>query len=211
MIKSNFREWTLDSIDEAFGTQQVDTLPVLEEWLSYSYQINDYERTYLTKLANNFLYHGGDDWNEVELENKFISPLFVFSEIDSKSFAYFLERELSVTIDNYELSGKVDGMIATGYRSPKKPYFCFNEYKRGTDPNGDPKGQALIAMLAAQNLNSNQKPIFGCFVIGRSWYFLVLQDNLYAISNVYTCTDEEIFDIYRIIKGLRHHIALLIQ
>ena len=41
-------------------------------------------------------------------------------------------------------------MIATGFRSPKKPYFCLNEYKRGTDPDDDPKGQALIAMLVAQ-------------------------------------------------------------
>ena len=55
-----------------------------------------------------------------------------------------MERDLAATIDNYELSGRVDGMIATGFRNPRMPYFCLNEYKKGTDPNGDPRGQALI-------------------------------------------------------------------
>jgi hypothetical protein len=58
-------------------------------------------------------------------------------------------------------------------------------------------------MLVAQYLNENQTPILGCYVIGRSWYFMALVGKEYAISNVYTCTDEEIFDILRILKGIR--------
>jgi hypothetical protein len=122
-MKSNFREWTLDKIEEVFEIQQVDNLFILDELLAFEYQINEYEKNYLNVLSHNYVSYGGDDWNEVELENKFISPLIVFSGIDNKKFAYFLERELSHTIGEYELSGKVDGMIATGYRNPKKPYF----------------------------------------------------------------------------------------
>ena len=207
---STFREWTLDKIEDIFGLSEIESLPILEEILSFNYSLSDYQKTYLLSLANNYKLFGGDDWNEVELENKFISPLIVFSEIDNKQFAYFLERELHATIGEYQLSGKVDGMIATGYRSPKKPFFCLNEYKRQTDPNGDPRGQTLIAMLVAQNLNADNKPIFGCYVIGRSWYFVVLQDKHYTISNVYTATDDDIFDIFRILKGLRFEIEQLI-
>ena len=119
---SNFKEWTLDKIDEAFGIRQVKTLPVLEQLISFVYQPSAYEIQYLTDLSEQYLL-GGDDWNETELENKFISPLIVFSKIDNEKFAYFLERELSVALGNYELSGKVDGMIATGFRNPKKPFF----------------------------------------------------------------------------------------
>lgn len=205
MIQSNFREWNLDKIEETFGLRQVKHLPILTQLANYSYEITAFEHQLLLDLQAGFEL-GGDDWNEVELENKFISPLIVAAKIDNVNFAYFLERELKISIGEYELSGKVDGMIATGFRSPKKPYFCLNEYKRGTDPNGDPKGQALIAMLVAQHLNNNEKPIFGCFVIGRIWYFMALVGNEYAISKDFSCADEELFSIFRILKGLRFHI-----
>jgi hypothetical protein len=138
MRKSNFREWTLDSIEETFGLLQVRSLPILDELLAYKYEVDAYEHRYLTQLQEEYITLGGDNWNEVELENKFISPMIVFSGIQNKGFSYFLEREMSETINDVELSGKVDGMIATGFRNPKKPYFCLSEYKRGTDPNGDP-------------------------------------------------------------------------
>ncbi|MBL7814846.1 MAG: hypothetical protein JNL70_07545 [Saprospiraceae bacterium] len=208
MVKSNFREWTLDKIDDTFGLEMVRQLPVLDKLLSFEYELDDYEKRFLNELRETY-FLGGDDWNEAELENKIISPLFVFSKIDNRKFVYFLERELSVVIDDYELSGKVDGMIATGFRNPKKPFFCMNEYKRATDPNGDPKGQALIAMLVAQKLNDNKKPILGCFIVGRHWCFMALVDKKYAISHSFACDDDEIYDIYRILKSLRYQIDIL--
>ena len=204
-MRSNFKEWNLDKIEEAFGLKQVWQSEILDELINHPYQLDEMERTFVTKLQRHFSF-GGDDWNEVELENKFISPMIVLSEIADEKCSYFLERELSTTIDEYDLSGKVDGMIATGFRSPKKPYFCLNEYKRGTDPDGDPKGQALIAMLVAQRLNDNQAPIFGCFVIGRIWQFMILEGNQYTISRDFSCVDNEVFDIFRILKGLRFQI-----
>ena len=204
-MRSTFKEWNLDKIEEAFGLKQVWQSEILDELINHPYQLDEMERTFVTKLQRHFSF-GGDDWNEVELKNKFISPMIVLSEIADEKCSYFLERELSTTIDEYELSGKVDGMIATGFRSPKKPYFCLNEYKRGTDPDGDPKGQALIAMLVAQRLNDNQAPMFGCFVIGRIWQFMILEGNQYTISRDFSCVDNEVFDIFRILKGLRFQI-----
>lgn len=204
-MKINFREWTLDQIDEAFGTQQVDSLPRLEEWMAFQYSVNDYERTYLSHLRATYNI-GGDDWNEVELENKIISPLFVFADFDNRKYAYFLERELGATIGEYEVYGKVDGMIASGFRNPKQPFFCMNEYKRATDPNGDPKGQVLIAMLSAQSLNTHSNYIYGCFIVGKLWHFLLLEGKEYAIAPALTCDGEEIFDIYTKLKGLKANI-----
>lgn len=209
MIQSNFREWTLDKIDEVFGLKQVFQSDLLDTWLSFSYDISDFEKRYLETLQLHFLY-GGDDWNEVELENKFISPMIVFASKPNERYSYFLERDLTITIGDYALSGRVDGMIATGFRNPKKPYFCLNEYKKGTDPNGDPKGQALIAMLVAQQINEHKMPIYGCFVIGRNWYFMILNENAYSISKDFSCVDDEIFDIFRILKGLNAQIESLI-
>jgi hypothetical protein len=200
--KSNFRDWTLDKIDDAFNTKQVWQMNALDELLSFEYTPNEMESWFLKELQAVYSL-GGDNWNEVELENKFISPLIVLAKLNDERFSYFLERDLQVTIGDYDLSGKVDGMIASGYRNPKKPFFCLKEYKRQTDPNGDPVGQAMIAMMAAQTLNDNDNPVYGCYVIGRSWNFMALVGKEYAISNVYTCTTDELLDIFRILKGLK--------
>jgi hypothetical protein len=210
LTKSNFRDWTLDKIDDAFKTKQVWQMDVLDELLAFEYVPNEMETWFLKELQSVYQL-GGDDWNEVELENKFISPLIVLSKLNEERYSYFLERELRVVIDNYDLSGKVDGMIATGFRNPKSPFFCLKEYKRQTDPDGDPRGQALIAMIAAQALNNNENrnadhPIYGCYVIGRSWNFMALVGKEYAISNVYTCTTDELLDIFRILKGIKNII-----
>lgn len=204
-MKSIFRDWNLDKIDETFKVKLVRRLPILDELLAFEYQPTEFETQFLNKLRDTY-FLGGEDWNEAELESKIISPLFVFADIDNEKFAYFIERELSATIGEYELIGKVDGMIASGFRSPKKPFFCMNEYKRATDPTGDPKGQALIAMLVAQKLNEYQHPIFGCYVVGKLWCFMALYDDKYSFSSSYTCDNEDIFDIYRLIRSLKFQI-----
>lgn len=209
-MKSTFREWSLDKIDTTFNTTQVKNLPILDSVLAFQHKIDDYELRYLNALHEKYFYLGGEDWNEAELRNKIIGPLFVFSDIDNRAFAYFVERELSATIGEYDLVGKVDGMVATGFRNPKKPFFCMNEYKRATDPDGDPKGQALIAMLVAQAINDNTKPILGCYIVGRQWCFIALEGKEYAFSTAFTCDNEDIFDIYRILRGLRVEIEKLI-
>lgn len=205
MKKSSFKEWTLDDIDAAFGTEQVKRLASLDALLKYEYTPSDIETENLKMIRDSY-FLGGEDWNEVELENKIISPIFIFAGFSSKQFSYFLERDLAAIIGDYELSGRVDGMIASGFRNPKQPYFCMNEYKKETDPNGDPKGQALIAMLVAQELNNNELPIYGCYIIGRMWVFIALEGKKYAFSEALTADNNDIFDIFRILKSLKSHI-----
>ncbi len=202
MHKSNFSDWTLDLIDEAFGTTQLETSITLNKWLSCKYEATEHERISLLHLQSKLLI-GGDNWNEVELENKFISPVFMIADFDSRKFAYFLERDMKTTIGEHEISGRIDGMIATGFRNPKKPFFCLNEYKKQRDPDGEPQGQCLIAMLAAQTKNANNKPVYGCFIIGKFWRFMILEDKNYAMSEFYLADGESIFDIFRILKGLK--------
>jgi hypothetical protein len=211
MKKINFRDWTIEKVDDIFGLKEIFQDELLAPIVSFEYEINEYERKTLRKLQQTYKRRGGEDWNETELANKFISPLLVFSEMDDENFNYFLERELSATIGDYELMGKVDGMIATGVRSPKKPYFCLNEYKKGADPNGDPRGQLLIAMLVAQSLNDDEKPIYGLYVIGKLWHFVVLTGKNYVFSNGFVADTDEIITIYKALKGLRHEIEQMIK
>jgi hypothetical protein len=210
MQKSNFRDWILEKIESEFGIVQVKELQTLNDWLGYDYSIDDFETRYLNLLKENFIEYGGDDWNEFESFSKIISSIIVFSGIQNKKFSYFLKRELSVITNDYELSGLIDGIIATGFRNPKMPLFCLNQYKKESDPFGEPRGQLLATMLAVQKNNNNQHPIFGCYIIGRSWNFVVLEGSKYSISKDFSCGNDKIFDIFRILKSLRVQIEKII-
>ena len=128
------------------------------------------------------------------------------TRIDNDEMAYFLERPLSAIVGEYELSGIVDGMIASGFRNPQIPYFCLHEYKRSVENQGTPDAQALAAMLVAQELNQHDKPIYGLYVVGLIWNFMVLKDNEYCISKDYTSDDENVFLIFKMLKSLKQII-----
>jgi hypothetical protein len=205
MKKVTFKEWDLDKLEAAFNLTECWECPLLEQWENNNEQIDEVEKNLLLKLQKT-LRRGGRAWNEVELENKFISPLIVAANIDDEKIGYFLERPLSGIIGDYELSGIVDGMIATGVRNPHIPYFCFHEYKRSVENQGSPDGQVLAAMLVAREQNQNKLPIYGLFIVGLVWNFIVLKDNDYCISRTYIADNDDIFTIFRMIKALKQII-----
>ncbi len=205
MQKATFKDWTLTTLEDALGIKQIWKSELLEQWEHADIEINEFEKTTLLHLQKSLI-RGGRAWNEVELENKFISPLIMTAGIDDEQIGYFLERPLSGVVGDYELSGTVDGMIATGFREPKMPYFCFHEYKRSIENQGTPDAQVLAAMLVAREQNQNKHPIYGLFVVGLNWNFIVLTGNDYCISKTYQADDEDIFAIFKMIKLLKQII-----
>jgi len=215
-----FRKCTLVKLDKTFGLKQVFNSPILQDWLNSSAEISDFERQSLL-FYQSLLIRNVHDWNEQELSLHFIGPMFSLVYFTTDKFNLFAERSLATVIACIELRGDPDGMIASGKREPEMPYFCFQEYKHppfippesgGTEGgDGDPDGQCLAAMLAAQALNQNDQPIYGCFVLSRDWHFMVLQGQEYTISEPYTATREDIFDIFRILKGLKQIISELVE
>jgi hypothetical protein len=205
MKKTTFKDWDLDQLDEAFGLKQIWESDLLQQWENNLVQINDIEKGLLLQLQKS-LKRGGRSWNEVELENKFISPLIMLTDIDDEKIGYFLERSLSGIIGDYEVSGIVDGMIATGIREPKTPYFCLHEYKRSVENQGSPDGQVLAAMLVAREQNQNKLPIYGLFVVGLVWNFMVLNGNEYCISRTFIADNDDIFTIFKMMKALKQII-----
>jgi hypothetical protein len=189
-------------LDKAFGLQQVWQSDLLDQWLNLPYQITETEKESLLNLQQ-VLIRGGQYWNEVELKNKFISPLMMLARIDDEKIGYFLERPLSATVGDYQLSGIVDGMIATGFREPDIPLFCIHEYKRSLENQGAPDAQVLAAMLVAREMNPQPQPIYGMFVVGLVWQFIVLDGNHYCISKTHNADDEEIFVLFKMLKNLK--------
>jgi hypothetical protein len=197
---------TLKYLDKTFRTRQRSSLPALDAWLAtMPVALPELDQTILLRFQAvlDFNVH---DWNEYELDTHFIGPLFSLVNFSTPEFNHFGQRDLSATVDDILLYGRVDGMVATGWREPELPFFAFQEYKRTLDPNGDPAGQVLAAMLAGQAQNNPTFPVYGCYVVGRDWYFLALDGRDYAITKGHNALTDELFDIFRILKALKELI-----
>jgi len=204
MKKISFNECTLEYLEDTFGLRPKKTLASLEDWLGATMDLSAHEQQELINLKE-LLLENVHHWNERELSLHFIGPVFSvvhYTNVDLQ-INLFAERYIEATVKDVELSGKPDGMIASGYRSPKKPFFTFQEYKKQLDPHGDPAGQALAAMLVGQSLNEKPALVYGCYIVGRDWYFIVLEGINYAISRGYDAATEHVFDILKILKTLK--------
>ena len=103
---------------------------------------------------------------------------------------------------------KTDMMLAKGIGELiEAPYFFLHEYKREKKYSGDPIGQMLGGMLIAQAQNNNGKPIYGCYVQGRFWFFSILEDKQYVISKAFDASEkEEALQIVFILRQLKQII-----
>ncbi len=178
----DFTECNLPDLDKLFDLRWVRPLPALNDWLSLAtpISISDYEQTAcsnLKKLLDLNAFH----WREQDLSLHFIGPMFsLINFTEPYRYNLFAQRPLQSTfIDTkgrtVDLMGRPDEILASGYGNPETPYFAFNEFKKEVESKGDPAGQVLAAMLVGQALNENHTPIYGCYVLGRDWYFLVLK------------------------------------
>ena len=213
--KLYMNDMTQHKMYKLFGLRKVSKIDALEEWLSDLPTVNEKEKIAI-EIFQDRLIENIDNWNEQELSLGFIGPIIniIKFKIPYK-LNFFAQRPLSGVIKNYEIIGKPDGMIAGGNFEPEIPYFSFQveseneiptndgEYKKDINSSGDPAGQNLAAMLVGQIQNKNEEVVYGCYVVGRFWYFMVLKGKEYAISKDYSTTDNEIFEVFNILKKLR--------
>ena len=201
-----FRECRLAWLEKTFGLVQVDTLPSLEDWLSTPENISGHHKETLLELQQ-LLSFNVRNWNEQELDRHFIGPILSLINFSTLKFNLYSERIVESMVHDWRLYGRPDCFLASGRREPEIPYFAFQEYKKMTDPDGDPAGQALAAMLVGQVLNKDGLPIYGCHVIGGDWYFMTLEGKEYSISRDYSTLTNEIFDVFKTLKVLKNIVA----
>lgn len=201
-----FQNATLDLLEDTFDLNPIfpRTLPTYTKWIALAeeQEITPQERENLDLLLASFEISGAG-WNEVELESMFIAPLFMLLKLHESAIGYFMERPLSAEVESIKLYGIVDAAIAKGRRAPKTPYFCMQEFKRSQEYKGRADGQTLAAMLAAQAVNENQLPIYGLYVVGAAWNFMVLEGKDYVVSPTYGADGKGIFKVFKILKALK--------
>jgi hypothetical protein len=209
----DFNACDLDFLEKTFELTPVVNSPELAEWLNSALDLNEGERYEANELREqvqlNVLH-----WNEQELSLHCIGPIFSIPKFTIvRKMNLFAQRYIDGIVPDHEgnpvaLSGRPDGILASGFRSPEKPFFCFQEYKKEKDPNGDPAGQCLAAMLVGQSLNDNANTVvYGCYVVGQNWQFMTLTGRQYAISPAFSAQTDEIYFIIGVLKRLKEIVA----
>ena len=208
----DFNACDQDYLEKTFDLEPVFGPSALDEWLNAPLPLTEQERYEADDFRESLVLNVGH-WNEQELSLHFIGPIFSmikFTVVGKMNL--FAQRFISASVPDrlgnlVLLSGRPDGMLASGFRSPETPYFCFQEYKREKDPNGDPAGQCLAAMLVGQTLNANkEQPVYGCYVVRQNWYFLLLEGNKYGQSPAFSAATDEVYFIIGVLKRLRQVI-----
>ncbi len=200
IYKKPFKDWLYEEVGNEFGLTRVFTHPFLDELYKIHLAPNHPQRNNIEELRA-LVEKYVDSWNEDEYKFMFISRLIGLATYVSIHYKVFTQRPLSVKYENdtKETDGLVEFMLAKGIQIPRKPHFFLHEYKPEKRRDNDPLGQLLIAMVAAQKLNQDDKPIYGIYVNGRNWFIVILDDKTYAVSNPYVATDKDIFDLFAVL------------
>ncbi len=202
MTKRNFDSFNTDELETLFNIRRVKKLPVLDQWLAANAPIPDDYVARLERLQN-LLTEYADVWNEDELKLFFIGPFINEAELYSDRYKPFTQRPMSISLpeQDIEMVGKVEFMLAQGRVTPKKPFFFLHEYKQERRRETDPLAQVLIAMLAARQYNEHNHADYGCYVVGRYWFFVVAQNDEYAVSLSFDATHkDDILKIHTIVR-----------
>jgi hypothetical protein len=192
-----FETWLYEEVEQAFGLVRLRTKPILEQFENLSPASVDETIENLRLCLLDYV----DTWNEDELKFMFISRFIGLVNFVSPHYKVFTQRPMSVKYDNgtKTTSGKVEFMLAKGKQIPQKPFFFLHEYKQENRKDNDPLGQLLIAMVAAQVQNADNETLYGCFVSGRNWFFIVLEGKEYAVSRAYDATQKTIYQLFAIL------------
>jgi hypothetical protein len=196
----SFETWTYEEVEDVFGIVPKRNNMEFEEWLKGEGCEPDDSKRELLDEYRNLLFDEVKNWNEDELKLFFIGPVLASVNFNTSYFKPFTQRTLSVQHGDISASGKVDFLLAKGKLTPKIPYFCLHEYKQENRRDNDPLGQLLIGMVAAQAKNANDLPVYGCYVSGRNWFFVMLKSENYFLSDAYVATSEDIYQIFAILK-----------
>jgi hypothetical protein len=187
MIKRPFEQWLFEDVEKEFGIRRTKNHPTLVNWL-HTAQSKPLSKSIirLQTLLDEYI----ETWNEDELKMVFIAPLL--AEINfhySPHYKVFTQRLFCLQTATVDCSGKIEWLVATGKQTPQKPMFFLHEYKPEKFSGNDPLGQLLIAMVDVQlQEEKTEKTLYGCYTLGRFWFFVILANKEYSVSKAYDAT-----------------------
>ncbi len=206
MIKRPFEQWLFEDVEIHFGIERIDNFSRLQEWLNVpdAPPLSQSTEELRIELAQNI-----EMWNEDELKMMFIALLLAEIKFNNlPHYKVFTQRMFTLQTPEVEASGRVEWFVAMGKQTPKRPFFFLQEYKAERNSANDPLGQLLIAMVDAQIMNDNPaQTLYGCYNIGRIWFFVALKGGEYGVSRAYDATQiHDLKSIVAILKRVKMYI-----
>lgn len=205
-----FKNWLYEEVAQEFGLHRVEEHPFLSQLNECTLSESHPLREQIEDLRSSLRTYA-EAWNEDELKTMFINPFVRLARFISPYYKVFTQRPMSVRYNNDTqlTEGLVEYMLAKGFQIPTKPHFFIHEYKPEKRRDNDPLGQLLIAMIACQQKNQDNKPLYGLYVAGRLWFFVVLDGKTCAVSKSYSAEDDEIFKIFAMLLHIKDVIEKL--
>lgn len=205
-----FKNWLYEDVADEFGLKLIRTHPfleVLDKIEPISQQHPDYKQ--VEGLREGLSLYA-ETWNEDELKTMFINPFVRLANLISPYYKVFAQRPISLRYANDTLltESPVDFILGKGLQTMKKPFYLLNKYIVENPPKKGQViiqdiGQLLIAMIACQQKNQDNKPLYGLYVTGRFWFFVVLDGKTCAVSKSYSAEDDEIFKIFAMLLHIK--------
>ena len=209
----SFESWETEDLKLTFGLRQLDKHPVLTDWLAADEPISGSElqdlEKWRTRLGKRVNY-----WNEEEVKIFFILKVIELVDFNNEGhYTTFSERTLASKLRNIRneevtMRGRIEFLVATGEQKPRQPFFFIHEYKpllKAT--SNDPLGQLLSAMFTVQDINQNQKVLYGLYVLGQYWYFVILDGKDFSVSlSLDAAKPNDLLQIVRILKRCKGYI-----
>lgn len=206
MIKRPFEQWLYEDVEKEFSIARIKKHSILVDWLNVIDALPLHSNVIRLQVM---LEEYVETWQEDEIKMMFIAPLLVEVNFNyAPHYKVFTQRLFSFQTDTIDATGRVEWFVATGQQTPKHPFFFLHEYKPEKTSGNDPLGQLLIAMVYAQISNSTlTQPLYGCYTLGRFWFFVILVDKEYSISRAYDATQtDDLTDIVAILQKVKTYI-----
>lgn len=209
MAKKSAIELSEPLLAKTIGLDRIyELLPGLDVLLQATGILNEQDKSLLHQVRRQLI-ENADSWNEEELKMQFISMVMFLANFGKPIRTYY-DREISATVDGIYISCEADMLLSKGIGELiETPYFFLHEYKREKRYSGDPVGQMLAGMLVSQAKNNNNRPMYGCYVQGRFWFFSVLEGKQYVVSQSLDATDEAMAE--RLILILRNLKKIILE
>lgn len=179
------------------------------KWFDFPYQVDSGELEQLNSLLNDKrLVIGG--FTEEELKAKFIIPLLNLVNFRDENIADWYERSIKSVIDDLEIGGKTDFLVASGVKEPDTPYFFIQEFKP-SETTSSPHDQLLAELLVALHLNQENEAL-GAYVVNEMWRFMLLEKHnddtyTYYLSTGYNCLNKsDLKQLYISLQGVKADI-----
>ena len=202
---NNFSSLTLQNLVITFGIKESNSLVFPSQPTNYNLEILQE----IVDSAKDEI----DSWTEQELIIKHLSAILKIANLKGENYNTFAGRPIGADVEGVELSGYVDFLVASGRYEPVRPYFFVHEFKKSINHSGDPFAQLIGELLVAKELNQdNNSPVYGLVVIGRLWYFVILNQKEFTRLQPLNSTDmDDLQVIFDKLAGIKQYIEIEVK